>query len=398
MLRSARRDDALCPKTETAMDIDPDGVARYHQFAENYRQQCREKRLREAEWQSELAELEKLTPKPRTPESTKAATETATSSAAKSEIVRKTDGINSAGIVYKTTPDARVTESAVVRKDDPAFDPDPTDAQLLASLSADAAAYATANTPNANPYPWWTWVDRNLEYRHNFMRDVLGAVIATERKDMRATVKREGDAIKNELEQRARELTVSLREQVLECGRALREDARAAREQQEQQDAVTRYELGVVRRELATLREEVALERGFQALKAEIAVAKAEIPKVPAIEARIDAELATHKAEQKRLERELAKTKDRVGKLRVDQSVTDFSLKKLEEAQQPVVELKFVTEDGRCFSLKDAHPDAIETWRKFAHELVAANDGVMFSNDPNNVISMPIPRRSSDAA
>jgi chromosome segregation ATPase len=162
--------------------------------------------------------------------------------------------------------------------------------------------------------------------------------------------------------------------------------------------ALAQDEGDALRREVAALREQIGLQRELESLRAQVAVAKAEIPKVPAIEARIDAELATHKAEQKRLEGELAKTKDRVGKLRVDQSVTDFSLKKLEQTQQPVVELKFVTEDGCCFSLKDAHPDAIETWRKFAHELVAANGGVMFPSDPNNVISMPIPRRSSDAA
>ena len=75
------------------MDIDPDGVARYHQFAENHRQQCREKRLREAEWQRELDELDELA-KSRTPKSvtTKATIETATPSAAQSEGVRKTDG------------------------------------------------------------------------------------------------------------------------------------------------------------------------------------------------------------------------------------------------------------------------------------------------------------------
>ena len=149
---------------------------------------------------------------------------------------------------------------------------------------------------------------------------------------------------------------------------------------------------------MAALREQVGLQRELEDLRKQVAVAKSEIPSVPAVVEQLHGEHAELKREQTRLERELAKQKDRLGKLRVDQSVTDHSLKKLESVQQPVVELKFVTEDGCCFSLKDAHPDAIETWRRFAHELVAANDGVMFSSDPNNVISMPAPAKMVGAA
>ena len=60
--------------------------------------------------------------------------------------------------------------------------------------------------------PWWTWVQKNLEYRQNFMRDVIGQVIATERQDTRAALACEANAIKRELEQQRRELAVSLRE------------------------------------------------------------------------------------------------------------------------------------------------------------------------------------------
>ena len=86
---------------------------------------------------------------------------------------------------------------------------------------------------------------------------------------------------------------------------------------------------------------------------------------MPAIEARHNGEQAELKRELDRQARELAKQKDRLGKLRVDQSMTDFSLKKLERAQQPVVELKFVTEDGQ-FTMRDMHPDAAAAWRRFA--------------------------------
>jgi hypothetical protein len=495
---------------KTAMDIDPDGVARYHQFAENYRQQCREKRLREAEWQRELNELDELA-KSRTPKSvtTKATIETATPSAAQSEGVRKTDRANAAGLVFKTHDNARVTE--VDRANDSVLDADG-DAGFLAQFTANARAYATANTPAANPYPWWSWFDRNLEYRHRVMRDVLGHLVSDLRREWRKHCAGEISVVKRELEQQRRELGLSLREQVLECGRALREEAKAAHEQQEQRDSVIHYEMGVTRRELAVLKQEAALEREFKTreieqlhdavdmraelqrgmnelgdqvasaqaaqaqgredllqrevaalreqvgreqefkgreieqlgdavdmrvelqlgikelrdrdasvqellqrevaalceqvglqreledLRKQVAVVKSEIPSVPAVVEQLHGEHAELKREQTQLERELAKQKDRLGKLRVDQSVTDHSLKKLESVQQPVVELKFVTEDGCCFSLKDAHPDAIETWRRFAHELVAANDGVMFPSDPNNVISMPAPARKVGAA
>lgn len=145
-----------------------------------------------------------------------------------------------------------------------------------------------------------------------------------------------------------------------------------------------------MRREVAALREQIGLQRELESLRAQVAVAKAEIPQVPAIEARLNGEQAELKRELDRQARELAKQKDRLGKLRVDQSMTDFSLKKLERAQQPVIELKFVTEDGCCFSLKDANPGAVETWRRFAADLVAANNGTMFPNDPTGgVIELP---------
>ena len=92
---------------------------------------------------------------------------------------------------------------------------------------------------------WWQWTRQSLaaqkteikkfinsetECHDEIWHEVIGKVIADERKDMRATVKREGDAIKGEFEQRVRELAVSLKEQVLESGRALREEITAADE------------------------------------------------------------------------------------------------------------------------------------------------------------------------
>jgi hypothetical protein len=348
-----------------------EGLNNYHKFAEDYRRQCAAKRAREAAWQDEMAELGKLVAKPAEADETKV----------KPDAVRKTDvGNGAGGLVFKTRDDARVTESEVVRMDDLGSDPD--EAELLASLSEDAAAYATSKTPAANPYPWWTWVERYCEYRASNMTKVLGAVIASERKDMRATVKREGDAIKGELELRAREFSVSLHEQVLECGRALREEAKPAREHQEEKDALARYEIGVVRRELAMLREEMALERGFQALKAEIATAKSEIPRLPEIEARVDAKQSRLAAEQARLKAELAKQKDRIGKLRVDQMVADCQLTELRKQTQASTESSISMEfESRSahFQMKAAHPGAARALKNFATQIIDGHhDGTLW--------------------
>jgi chromosome segregation ATPase len=222
------------------------------------------------------------------------------------------------------------------------------------------------------------------------MIKVLGAVIASERRDMRATVKREGDAIKGEFELRVRELSVSLHEQVLECGRALREEAKAAREQA---DAATRRELELSKRELALLQREIGAERAVRALHDEVEVAKSEIPRLPEIEARIDAKLSQMAAEQE-------KTRDRVSRMRVDQSVTQYclkeDLKELKRAQQPVVELKFESVDG-VFTMKDLHPDAAAAWRRFVREMVEANEGTMFPNDPTGRV-VALPRKNSNVA
>jgi hypothetical protein len=174
-------------------------------------------------------------------------------------------------LVFKTRDDARVsdTKPAVARKLDPVCDDDDG-----AGISAAAAAHATAKTPEASPYPWWDWVSRNLEYRQNFMRDVIGQVIASERRDTRAALAQEVGAIK-------RELTVLLHEQITECARALREETReetkAAREQLERDDASMRRELELSKRELTVLREEVALERG---LRSEVEEERAQVPKL----------------------------------------------------------------------------------------------------------------------
>jgi hypothetical protein len=264
-------------------------------------------------------------------------------------------------LVFKTRDDARVsdTKPAVARKHDPVCDDDDG-----ADISAAAAAYATAKAPEASPYPWWDWVSRNLEYRQNFMRDVIGQVIASERRDTRAALAQEVGAIK-------RELTVLLHEQITECARALREETReetkAAREQLERDDASMRRELELSKRELTVLREEVALERGLRDLRSEVEETRRQLPKLPAIVSRLE-------AEQTRLRQEFAATKDKLARLRTDQSITDYGLpqlrKKTEAAAKAAVQVDVEFETARFTTT--LHPDAAEALRRFAAEVVDA--------------------------
>jgi hypothetical protein len=152
----------------------------------------------------------------------------------------------------------------------------------------------------------------------------------------------------------------------------------------------------LLRREVAALREQIGLQHELESLRKQVVAAKAEIPCIPDIEARVEAKQSALAAEQARLDREMAKTKDRLGKLRVDQSVTDHGLKELQRAKQPVIELKFESVDG-CFTMRDMHPDAVEAWRRFAAEIVAANDGTMFSNDPTGRVVALTSRKAGAA-
>jgi hypothetical protein len=99
-------------------------------------------------------------------------------------------------------------------------------------------------------------------------------------------------------------------------------------------------------------------------LRGEIAAAQAEIPKVPEIEARLEAGQATLKAEQDRLGRELSATRNRISRMRVDQSIANYNLAEhLREKPEPAVELRFETANS-SFAMKDMHPDAAEAWRR----------------------------------
>jgi hypothetical protein len=102
----------------------------------------------------------------------------------------------------------------------------------------------------------------------------------------------------------------------------------------------------------------------------------------------VAAEQIKIKSRQRGLERELAATRARLGKMRVAQSAADYRLSEHIREQQPVVELTFECADSR-FTMK-LHPDAAEAWRRFVAEMVEANNGTMSINDPNGrVVALP---------
>lgn len=234
------------------------------------------------------------------------------------------------------------------------------------ALVADEAPVAVAASVQFDTSTWSGWVEQRLEERLAIADEAVGTAIGEREADLRAHFSQENKALKRALERQAKQL------------RDLRENAAATRERLEQEDAVTRYEIGLVRRELAMLREELGLERGLKTLHEEIATARAEIPKVSAIEARIDAEQSRLEAEQERLGRELAKTKERLSKLRVNQSIADYKIsglgKQIAAPKAPVVALEVETSVSR-FVLRDIHPDAAQALRDFAAQVIDARDG-----------------------
>jgi hypothetical protein len=68
-------------------------------------------------------------------------------------------------------------------------------------------------------------------------------------------------------------------------------------------------------------------------------------------------------------------TKDKLGNLRVDQSIADFRLSKfMREQPASTVTMEFETSSSR-FTLRGIHPAAAQALREFASEVIDAQDG-----------------------
>jgi hypothetical protein len=124
-----------------------------------------------------------------------------------------------------------------------------------------------------------------------------------------------------------------------------------------------RRELELLQREFATLRDEVAVARGLTDLRREVEQARSEVPRVPEVVSGLE-------KTQKHLERELAKTKEKLRTVRTNQCIADYRLAELDKAtaaRSKALELKVETTTQR-FEMREVHPDAQRALRDFARE------------------------------
>ena len=134
-------------------------------------------------------------------------------------------------------------------------------------------------------------------------------------------------------------------------------------------------ELELQRRELDVLRMEV----NVKALQEEVRAARAAVPKLPEIVAELISDL---ESKQVRLERELAKVKDRTGKLKVDQMVAACRVEELRKTVEvnsaASVEVEFESERHH-FAMRATHPAAARALKEFATGIINGQaDGTLW--------------------
>jgi hypothetical protein len=108
------------------------------------------------------------------------------------------------------------------------------------------------------------------------------------------------------------------------------------------------------------LQKEVAVEHGLRKLQDDVAEAQKQVPQVPAIVARLD-------AEQNSVRRELEATAKKVSRLRVDQSLADYSISQLRKDAEAskAASIEMETSTSR-FVMRNIDPVAARTLRDFA--------------------------------
>jgi hypothetical protein len=139
-----------------------------------------------------------------------------------------------------------------------------------------------------------------------------------------------------------------------------------------------RVELVASRRDIEQLREQIGVERGLRDLRSEVAEAQKQIPQVPALFTQLQTETWTAQIEADKkiaaLERELRATKDKLSKLRVQNSETQHSVKRLERQAPTATAAIEIETSTRLFSMRGLHPEAAKTLRAFANEVIDAKD------------------------
>jgi hypothetical protein len=258
--------------------------------------------------------------------------------------------MSGSGLVFKTRDNARVADdddspgSSVARKtrvetrvaddDHDAYDAD---------SAAAASAFATSETATTDP--WWKWVERHCEYRIKVLCDAVGEVLGEFRAQAREHCNREIEVLKRELE--------------------------------------------LTRRELTVLRQEVGVERGLDELRSKVTKMHDELPKLPTIVVHLEKEQDRLEKELWSLRYELDATKKRLGRVRVDQSLTNYGLSELRTEVQAShaesVELEFESEDEsriNRFQMRALHPQAAEMLKKFAAQVIASQrSGMIWTPD-----------------
>jgi hypothetical protein len=121
-----------------------------------------------------------------------------------------------------------------------------------------------------------------------------------------------------------------------------------------------RREQALLRREITQLREQVALERGLKALREEVEAAKNDVPKLPQITQRLE-------EGQAQLLGKVERMREKLSKVRVDQSVADSKLKELaRETRKRATSFEMKFERTVASFTAEMHPAAAATLREFA--------------------------------
>jgi chromosome segregation ATPase len=141
-----------------------------------------------------------------------------------------------------------------------------------------------------------------------------------------------------------------------------------------------RREQELLRREIAQVREQLDGERGLRDLRTEIEQARSEVPKLPTVVQRLE-------ESQARLLGEVERTNKKLGKVRVNQSMTDYRLAELSKtakAHAASLEMK-IEKTSASFQMNAMHPDAAATLKSFATEALKGtrDDGKLWLFDPN---------------
>jgi hypothetical protein len=118
----------------------------------------------------------------------------------------------------------------------------------------------------------------------------------------------------------------------------------------------------------------------------EIARARSEIPNFSALEEKFDVRQADLEGKHARLERELAKTKERLSKARVDQSIANYTLAELEKqvkaSSEASISMEFESRHSH-FQMEAAHPAAAKALKEWVAQIInGQQDGTIWLPGP----------------